>query len=510
MINSSKIRFKFRKKIILFRIAILLVVLFNSIFAQSRVLSYQSHLEKTIQTALNKILGAENSIVYVALTAEEEKWQINYTEISDIPGLGDDFGSGARNTIVPGIPSLKFLTEGDSGGSNVPLNYEIVQKKPLIQNKEIILILNKKIKLGDLRKVKIFVTKFLNLDEKKGDKLTILKEKFMSFDKADRSQQNVTSKKRYNTKTIILLMIAVLVVGIIFMTVWFIVSRFTRKEEKKLPERPSIISDELIFQKKEEKTEEELIVEEEAMQAKLEEEKLSAVADVIIGNGTRFFNFIDEYNVYKLKFLLQLKISLKQANPHTISIVLSCLPFKLAASILMESPPKIQAEITKNLLELQHFSEEKLKALEDEIKENIKYLFGGKQRLRLILEKIRGDEKKLLLSLIEEKYPAIVEELNSLVVLFEDILSLKESIVGRIFSDIDTEVIATSLVHIEPELQKKVMNTLPKGVQVMVDQWLNLKARSASRYDVENARQKIIAYAQNLEKEGFIKLNSHG
>jgi len=226
----------------------------------------------------------------------------------------------------------------------------------------------------------------------------------------------------------------------------------------------------------------------------------------ILGNGARYFNFITEENVYKLKFLLQVKIALQQATPKTIAVVMSCLPFKLAASILDEYPIKIQGEIVNNLLVLQHYPEKDMLVLENEIQENIEYLFGGRYRLIKIFEKVTGEDKKRLLKVVEQMYPNIANELSELVVLFEDIMSLDQKVLGRIYGDIDTEVIATSLVHIQADLQRKVMDTLPKGVFAMVDQWLKLKANSASRYDIEQARQKVIGHAQNLVKEGFISL----
>jgi flagellar motor switch protein FliG len=90
--------------------------------------------------------------------------------------------------------------------------------------------------------------------------------------------------------------------------------------------------------------------------------------------------------------------------------------------------------------------------------------------------------------------------------LFDDLLKLDISVITRVFSDIDTEVIATALVHIEPEAQRKVVKTLAKGVQAMVDQWLTLKSNTSSKFDVEEARQKVLSYAQHLEREGFIEL----
>jgi hypothetical protein len=42
----------------------------------------------------------------------------------------------------------------------------------------------------------------------------------------------------------------------------------------------------------------------------------------------------------------------------------------------------------------------------------------------------------------------------------------------------------------------------------MVDQWLVLKSNTASRFDVEQARTKVVNHAQHLDREGFIKIGS--
>jgi len=489
-----------KKKVKLIAILLFLV---NILFAEN-ILLYQKHLEETVQSALDKILGDGKSIVYISFTSEAEKWEVNYTKFPDIEGLSDSSKVKKQATIVPGIPSLRFLTEGSDNESSTPLNYEVVQRPPKVKNKEIVLILDKSIKLGDLRTVKLFVTKFLNIDENQGDKITILKEKFSTIEKAQLSKQKVTSKKLTGLMTVVI----VAGVGLVAIAIVFILYRFivgSGKSKKGSGDgAPTMIMKEPEPEK--EKTEEEKQEDEDEERKRAEEELIKDINKDILGNGARYFNFINEDNIYKLKFLLQVKIALKKATPKTVAVVMSCLPFKLSASILMEYPLKIQGEIANNLLVLQHYSEVELRQLETEIMENIDYLFGGKQRLKLILEKITGEDKRDILKIISEKYPGIADELSSLIVLYDEMLGLDEQVLGRIFGDIDTEDIATSLVHIDPALQRKVMSTLPKGVQAMVDQWLNLKANTASRFDVDQARQKIINYAQHLEKEGFITL----
>ncbi|MDD5455537.1 MAG: FliG C-terminal domain-containing protein [Candidatus Margulisbacteria bacterium] len=468
----------------------------------------QKHLEDTVQSALNKILGEGKSIVYISLIAEETKWEINYTKIPEIEGVENMGGTKKQSTIVPGIPSLRFLTEGAGGENSLPLNYEVIEKSPIIKNKEVIIILDSKIKLGELRSLKLFVTKFLNLDEEKGDKLTILKENFSELERKEAlSKQKLTTRSKFSLLNAVILAVAALA-GIIFLVIiWRLLFKGKKKEPIGTEEPTQYIAAKGAGEVKPESTDEQKKMLEDEKKKKEEEEKIEIMNKNILGNGIRYFNFINEENIYKLKFLLQVKIALQQASPRTIAVVMACLPFKLAASILIEYPIKIQSEICNNLINLQHYPEKDMAVLEEEIKSNIDYLFGGKYRLQQIMEKISGEDKKKILRIIQKQYPAVADELNSLIVLFEDILELDEDSLATIFKDIDTEVIATSLVHIDSTLQRKITDRLPKGVQAMVDQWLNLKTNTASRYDVEQARQKVITMSQNLEKEGFIRIS---
>lgn len=531
---------------------LVLSMLFVSVHAQA-LMDYQKHLEQTVQSALDRILGPENSIVYISLIGDTEKWEIKYTSVPQIDGIGSGgFGGGSsQQTVVPGIPSLKFLTQG-SGGEGIPLNYEIIQRPPVIRNKDVVLILDNKIKMGDLRAARTFVTKFLELDENNGDKLTILRENFSTLQKADRSASSVTQQKKNNWMPILVISVIVLTLLIIAIVLWKLLSDKKKKNaglggedgskagkeamgsgkgegaagagsggagsgagaeglgkgESKGSDSGEAGGGALTAAERQKKEEEEKKSKEEEEKKKEEEEKLIEMQKGILGNGERYFNFIDEENVFKLKFLLQVKIALQQATPRTIAVVMSCLPFKLASSILVEYPPKIQSEIVNNIMFLQHYPENEMKQLEEEIKENIEYLFGGKNRLKQIIERIPGEDKKKILDIISIKYPGIADEVNALIFLFDDLLSLDTSIIARVFNDIDTEIIATSLVHIEPDRQKKVINTLAKGVQSMVDQWLSLKANTASKFEIEEARQKVLGYAQHLEREGFIEIKN--
>ncbi len=517
------------------------------------LLDNQKHLELTVQAALDRILGPDNSIVYISLVGDSEKWEIRYTSLPQIDGMDSRGGGGSQQTVAPGIPSLRFLTQGSSG-EGVPLNYEIVQSPPVIRNKDVVLILDNKIKMGDLRSARTFVTKFLALDENAGDKLTILRENFSTLQKSDKSASSVTSKKKNDWTPIIVIAVIVLLLLIIGIVLLKILPSKGKKEGAGAGEEGagaekaaaagsgkgsagsgagagggsgegagaggsgaggegagaegagSEPGGRMTAAEKQKKADDLKKKQEDEAKKQEEEAKLVEMQKGILGNGERYFNFIDEENVFKLKFLLQVKIALQQATPRTIAVVMSCLPFKLASSILVEYPPKIQAEIANSIMVLQHYPDNDMQQLENEIKENIEYLFGGRNRLRLIIERIPGEDKKKILDIISFKYPGISDEVNALIFLFDDLLKLDISVITRVFSDIDTEVIATALVHIEPEAQRKVVKTLAKGVQAMVDQWLTLKSNTSSRFDVEEARQKVLSYAQHLEREGFIEL----
>jgi hypothetical protein len=494
------------KKIFLLTIIIILINILS--FSQT-LMENQERLEKTVQLALDRILGIDNSIVYISLIGDSEKWEIRYTSIPQIEGVDVASFGGSQQTIAPGIPSLRFLTQS-GGGEGLPLNHEIVQSPPVIRNKDVVLILDNRIRMGDLRVARNFVTQFLQLDENAGDKLTIIRENFAVIQRMDRATAApIPASRRANWVLYAVIGIIILILLILLFVFYKV---FTKNKRKNVDHKEKEIKDSIALDKaKEEETflseEEKETLDEENKQQE-EENKIMEMQAGVLGNGARYFNFIDEDNVYKLKFLLQLKIAFKQATPKTIAVVLSCLPFKIASSILIEYPPKIQAEIVYNILTLQHFSENDMQNLESEIKENIDYLFAGKNRLKLIIEKMPGEEKKRILDIISSKYPGISDEVNSLIFLFEDLLKENEKTIARVFNDMDTEIIATSLVNIDIANQKKVINTLAKGIQSMVDQWLSLKANTASRFDIEESRQKILNYAQYLEREGFIELNN--
>ncbi len=487
------------------KLGITFVIVMTITLGQSIQL-YQQHIEETVQSALDKMLGAGRSIVYISLISEGNKWEINYTKIPDIPGMSDYQGAGkSQSTVMPGIPSLKFLAGG--GNEGAPINYEVVEKNPVVANKDVVIIMDAKVKLGEIRAVRQFITGFLSLDEQKGDKLTILKQKFTdlaSGGKESVSKQKLTSKNKLPLSIILLVLIGLAAFVAILVLVLRSVGRKKVLDGSSAETVTPLAETEGPF---DEKSAEELRKEEEEAQKKIEEQKLIAMRDQVLGNGSRYFTFVDDENTHKLKFLLQIKIALQQATPRTVAVVMSCLPSNLAASILIEYPVKIQAEIMHNILSLQHYPETDLRQLEEEIKNSIDFLFGGKYRLKQVMDQLSGEAKKQLLSLVTQQNPPIADELNSLVILFEDILELDENTVARIFGDIDTEIIATSLVHIDATYQRKVLETLPKGVQAMVDQWLSLKGNTASRVDVDQARQEVIQYAQNLEKEGFILIN---
>ncbi len=458
----------------------------------------QKNLEAKLQDAIDRLMGKDRVLVFIELAASDVGWKVEFDEKA-IAGGEDRFN---RN-IVPGIPSLKFMQDTGEGGVH---NYTVTEVNAKIAKIDLTLVVDSTLKVNEIRRVKDFSAQYLNLVETRGDTVRILKEPFAKITadgkKITGEAAAAEAARAKKGKNFLVLSLSASAIFVVLALAAMIIFFLLRKKKQIKAGAPSEEQKDAAG-----KTVSTEALAEDAAKVELTDEERQRLNErKILGNGARYFTFITDENVFKLKFLLQLKIALNQATPKTVAAVLSCLQFKLAASILVEYPLKIQAEIVTHLLEMQYVPEDQIKKLEQDIQLNIDHIFGGKYKLQQLLAKLDGYTKKKIVEMFKTQFPTKAADFQSLVILFEDLLQHDEEVLQRVFGELDSQVVATALVHVDKQLQDKVLESLSKGVKAMVVQWLEAKSRSATKLEIESARQQINKFAQYLAQEGFIKI----
>ncbi|MFC1477993.1 FliG C-terminal domain-containing protein [Candidatus Margulisiibacteriota bacterium] len=220
----------------------------------------------------------------------------------------------------------------------------------------------------------------------------------------------------------------------------------------------------------------------------------------------RFFQFVNAKNIFKLKYILQIKIAMNEASPRTIAMILSCLRPQLAAAALIEYPSNIQAEIISYMVNPEDYDSEELSKLETEIAEKMSTLLGGHHITREIIDNMSTAHKKLISQTIAEQHPAVLDTIRNFIILFDDILALDRDTVRTIFSELDPNVIAPAISKLQVDKQRLVLDEMPEGMKAMLNQWIDLKGASVTDMETEEAQMHIIEFAKMLEEQGRIEI----
>jgi len=221
----------------------------------------------------------------------------------------------------------------------------------------------------------------------------------------------------------------------------------------------------------------------------------------------RFFQFVNKKNIHKLKYLLQDKIAQDEISTQTIAMILSCLPYELSQKILMDYPPKIQAEIISHLISPEHYDEGILVQLETDILEKMGTLLGGQITAKGILESIPTSQRESVYKTISKQYPSVLKVINHFSVSFEDLFIQEEEVLEEIFLDIPDTVIACAIFKLNKDSRRMFLSLLDKNKRKLVNRWLkHIPSYGVSSLEIDMAQKSILEHGKLLEAQGQIIL----
>lgn len=514
---------------------------------------YEKKVEDSLQRMADAVAGAGQVVVAVDVDLAPGEKRVSYTQQAAVNVKPSNEGGKKSQYIMPGVPAMKNINASD-GGPGLPFDYKEESSLGEVRKINVTLMVNQQVPNDRVNAVRTMVDGFLR--GRSGSKsITVLKEKFSATPKtgfntafgqfADKGEAKdyMTGILREATREVLRVipsntgqpleikdttaegkgqsglagkgtMIAAIVVGVIvlaliglFVLLILMIKNMNGGTGKSAGSGLAAASAGGMAASTGGAS--------AGMMGGMSDSFLPASPVSAEGDGAevdpllrekRFFAFINSSNVHKLKHLLQLKIALNEANPKTVAMVLACLSPDISAKILVEYPPKIQAEIVSTLVNLEQYEEDDVMALEKEIADKIGTLLGGGYTIRNLIESLSTENKKSLTKTIAQRYPAVLDDIRDFIVLFEDILALEEKSIKRIFGELDANTIATAICKSQPDKQAMIMQSVSPGNAEMIAQWIDLKGNNISFMEIEEAQSRIIKLAKKLESDGLIKI----
>ncbi|WP_161878927.1 flagellar motor switch protein FliG [Alkalibacterium sp. MB6] len=216
------------------------------------------------------------------------------------------------------------------------------------------------------------------------------------------------------------------------------------------------------------------------------------------------------FNIARKADPQQLTNLLLGEQPQTVALILCYMQPEKAAQILINFPLEAQTDIAERIGTITNTSPHVIEKIEKVIEskfssyvENETEHVGGVQTLVEILNQVGRTTEKAIVSELEQKQPALAEEVKASLFTFEDIVSLQKGDVQKVLRDVNHDDLVLALKGVSDELREFIYGNLSsRAVETLKEdmQYLGPARLSA----VEEAQQNVVTVIRRLDEMGEI------
>jgi flagellar motor switch protein FliG len=203
---------------------------------------------------------------------------------------------------------------------------------------------------------------------------------------------------------------------------------------------------------------------------------------------------------------------IKAEQPQTIALVLSHLESTKTAEVFSLLSPELRDEVIERLGTIESTPVEVIGKIARSLGKHFDtktrptlHHSGGVRAVATLLNQLKKDVSKTLLSRLEERNATLGAEIRKKMFSFEDLIRLQPGDLQRVMREVDTSGLATSMKSASEPLREKIYAALSKraaeGLREEIDMLGPVRLK-----DVEAAQEIIIAAVRHLEEEGQITL----
>ena len=468
---------KWRKKMI--TLFFLFLLLFN--FSQPVLLysvtetsidtkiTIETNMENRLRKVLTEIAGTEKIIVIVntELYSEKEKQELKLKSEQEKPKI-----------VLPGVPVKENIAERKLEDLLAPL--DIGKTKTLIKKISATVIVDKTVPKSIVEILKKVTIGLLGIDFERGDQLVFEQ---ISFQKTQFTWTSLIYPPN-------LFSVIGLVLGMFFVfgILMFFYTHFRGLTQNFLTTLNSYIA----WQKENQGI--------SGISALPEAETLTETRQTehylpeTEEERTPFW-FITDSQINRLKKFFQTEI------PENIAVVLNYLDERITNQLFSVLSPEKQKKVIAFFSSGQQFSPERVKELEQKIKDNLRYSIDAEEKLLSIIDHNTRDNQEKIISEIKQNNTQLAEQIRSLTVSIEDLANLDSTTVQTIIRQSNIAVLAQIFKTLKQEIQNKVLDKLPEVLRRRIQQEMEM-GRPLSNEQLENERIKIIRAIRQFKLRG--------
>lgn len=211
----------------------------------------------------------------------------------------------------------------------------------------------------------------------------------------------------------------------------------------------------------------------------------------------------------------QLTAFIEHEHPQTAALILAHLNPRKAAEILGRLPAEKQTEVVYRLATMGKTSPELLRDIEAVIRQQIGSVFGsevsttgGVGRVAEILNATARSSERAIMDALRARDPQLAAAIKSLMFVFDDLVHVTPRDLQRLLAEVDQQDLVLALKGAPEALKEKVLQNVSERVAATLREELELLGPVRIR-DVEEAQQRILERAQELEEAEEITLSNH-
>ncbi|MFH2202945.1 MAG: FliG C-terminal domain-containing protein [Elusimicrobiota bacterium] len=217
------------------------------------------------------------------------------------------------------------------------------------------------------------------------------------------------------------------------------------------------------------------------------------------------FAYITEENLKRLANLFLLR----REEPWLIAVVLSYLQPEFAREVLASLPVEIQSKVAMEALKVRQVTREQVRAIDEDIKENVEFVVGGIERLTRMLEESDPATRMNILESLKNEKPVVYEHVRRSILLFEDVVEFPDKEMQIIVRELKTEDMAKALQNCTPEVVDKFFKNMSANAASLLKESMEFM-KDLTPTQIEDERGKILDTVKTLEKEGKVNIRSGG
>lgn len=246
------------------------------------------------------------------------------------------------------------------------------------------------------------------------------------------------------------------------------------------------------------------------LEASLGPDRAEVVVDRLVSSMQgRSFEYLDGTDPGQITSLLD------GEHPQTIALVLAHLMPSVASAVLANLPEEHRTDVAQAIATMGTPSPDAVAIVSEQFRTRIGASItseqpvetvGGVQPLVDIINRADVGTEKAVLEGLEERDPALAEEVRSRMLTFEDISSFGSRDVQTILRGIDIPVLAMAMKGSPPEVQETIKrNISERNRRLLEDEIRTLGGVRVSQ--VEEARAEIVRIIRDLEAQEKVTIH---